>query len=118
MSSSRRSLGSVAAALLLSCAGRPPHAQPTSGYPNKLIRIIVPSPPGGPPDQIVRIIAPKLTTALGQPVIVENRAGAGGMRRHRLRRQDSRRTATPWLITTASHVEHSAFQRRTRRSTR
>src|SRR6266700_8013076 len=75
MSVSRRSLGSITAALLLACAGLPADAQPTPGYPSKLIRIIVPSTPGGPPDQIARMVATKLTTALGQPVIVENRAG-------------------------------------------
>lgn len=79
MSWSRRSFGLVTAALLLSCTGLPAKAQSTSGYPNKLVRIVVPSPPGGPPDQIARIIAPKLQTTLGQTVIVENRAGAGGM---------------------------------------
>ena len=68
------------AALLLSLApGRPRRRNRRPDYPNRLIRIIVPSPPGGPPDQIARIVAPKLTTALGQSVIVENRAGAGGM---------------------------------------
>ena len=79
MNLSRRSLGSITAALLLSCAGLPADAQPTAGYPSKLIRIIVPSTPGGPPDQIARMVATKLTAALGQPVIVENRSGAGGM---------------------------------------
>jgi len=79
MSLSRRSLATVTAALLLSSTGFSAEAQPTSDYPNRLIRIIVPSTAGGPPDQIARMLAPKLQTALGQTVIVENRAGAGGM---------------------------------------
>jgi tripartite-type tricarboxylate transporter receptor subunit TctC len=48
-------------------------------YPNKPIKVVVPSPPGGPPDLILRILVPKLSATLGQPVIVDNRAGAGGM---------------------------------------
>jgi len=108
MSLSRRSLGSITAALLLSCAGPPAHAQPTSGYPNKLIRIIVPSTPGGPPDQIARMVATKLTAALGQSVIVENRAGAGGMLGTAFVAKTPPDGYTV-LITTASHTFIPAF---------
>jgi tripartite-type tricarboxylate transporter receptor subunit TctC len=48
-------------------------------YPSKPIRFIVSFPPGGSSDLIVRAIAPKMSEKLGQPVVVENRAGAGGM---------------------------------------
>ncbi len=48
-------------------------------YPVKPVRLIVAFPPGGPNDLIARIISPKLADHINQPVIVENRAGAGGV---------------------------------------
>ena len=46
-------------------------------WPSKPIRVIVPTTPGAPPDLVARVLAEGLTTALDQPVIVDNRAGAG-----------------------------------------
>lgn len=50
-----------------------------SGYPNRPLKVIVPYAPGISPDVVARVIADKLSQALGQPVIIDNRAGAGGM---------------------------------------
>jgi tripartite-type tricarboxylate transporter receptor subunit TctC len=52
----------------------PSHAQP---YPTRPIKIIVPTPAGGPVDVIARLTATYLTSAVGQPVVVDNRPGAG-----------------------------------------
>lgn len=53
-------------------------AQAGTDWPNKSIRWIVPFPPGGAMDVIARAIGPKLSQSLGQPVVIENKAGAGG----------------------------------------
>jgi|SRR5579872_102541 len=47
-------------------------------YPDHQIRLLVPYPPGGGADFLARIVGPELSTRLGQPVVVENRAGANG----------------------------------------
>ncbi len=53
-------------------------AQAGTDWPNKSIRWIVPFPPGGAMDVIARAIGPKISQSLGQPVVIENKAGAGG----------------------------------------
>ena len=50
-------------------------AQP---YPSKPIRFIVPFPPGGTADLIVRLVSDKMTRSFGQPIVIDNRSGAGG----------------------------------------
>lgn len=60
------------------------HAQPAASsaspaYPTKPIRLIIPFPPGGPRDIQARLIGPKLFEAWGQPVVIDNRAGANGI---------------------------------------
>ena len=63
----------VLAALLVACAA---HAQ---NYPSRPIRIIVPYAPGGLPDTMTRLVGGKLADPLGQPIVVENMGGAGGI---------------------------------------
>ncbi|WP_291120358.1 tripartite tricarboxylate transporter substrate binding protein [Hydrogenophaga sp.] len=53
-------------------------AQGASDYPNKPIRVVVTFPPGGSADAVFRLLVPRLSEKLGQPVIVDNRPGAGG----------------------------------------
>ncbi len=68
-------LKALAAAALLAAAGG---ALAQDGYPSKTIRFVVPYPPGGPTDLMARMIGTELSKRLGQPVIVDNRGGAGG----------------------------------------
>lgn len=64
--------------LALALAGQQAQAQPSAPYPAKAVKIIVSFPTGGTTDSIARIVSNKLSAKWGQPVIVENRPGAGG----------------------------------------
>jgi tripartite-type tricarboxylate transporter receptor subunit TctC len=52
--------------------------QGAQAYPDRPIKLVVGSPAGSPPDVMARLLTDKMTSVLGQPVIVENRPGAGG----------------------------------------
>ena len=65
----------VLAAALYACAA----ASIAQSYPSKPIRLIIPAPPGGGVDTVSRAIAPRLSEAIGQPVVADNRPGAGTM---------------------------------------
>lgn len=72
-----RAIGLLAAACSL--MANPVHAQaPTTDFPARPIRMVITFPPGGSSDAVVRMLVPKLNEKLGQPVIPDNRPGAGG----------------------------------------
>ncbi len=68
-------IGHAALATLM-LAGTP--AMAAENYPSSTIRLVVPYPPGGTTDIVGRLVAEQMQARLGQPVIVENKAGAGG----------------------------------------
>jgi tripartite-type tricarboxylate transporter receptor subunit TctC len=55
-----------------------PFAAAAQTYPDKPIRYVVPYPPGGPLDTVARLLGQKVSERLGQPIIVDNKPGAGG----------------------------------------
>ena len=68
----------ISGSLALGAAALAPHAFAQPAWPVKPVRVIAPFPPGGTSDVIGRVIGAKLQEALGQTVLIENRAGAGG----------------------------------------
>ncbi len=69
----------AAAGLLLALTAAVPAQDGTRDYPNKPIRLIIPFPPGGSNDVVGRMIATQMGERLGRQVVVDNRAGAGGV---------------------------------------
>ncbi len=76
-------IAGFAFALAVTCTGARA-VETMHAYPNKPIRLLAPFPPGGPGDIVAREIGQRMSEAWGQQVVVDNRAGAGGMIAHDL----------------------------------
>ena len=70
----RRAFLSAASLLAMPVA-----ATAQSSWPDRPVRLVVPYPPGASTDSLGRLVAQRVAAALGQPVVVENRAGASGV---------------------------------------
>jgi len=53
-------------------------AQAQTAWPSKPVRVVLPFPPGGPSDMVIRLAAEKMQLALKQPIVIDNKPGAGG----------------------------------------
>lgn len=78
VSATRRALLGGALAVAAGLPWTAPAVAQGDAFPTKPLRFVVPYPPGGPLDSMARLLAEKVRESLGQPIIVENRSGAGG----------------------------------------
>jgi tripartite-type tricarboxylate transporter receptor subunit TctC len=72
------SRNAIARMLIAACLAAAPIPVFAQDFPSRPIALVVPYPPGGGNDLIARIVAAQMSPALGQPIVVENRGGAGG----------------------------------------
>jgi len=101
----RRSFIASTLAILASPIGA---ALAQTGWPSRLIRVVVPLPPGGSNDLVARLVADRLQAALGQPVIVENKpGGSGNIATEYVARQPA--DGYTLLVTPSSHVVNPSF---------
>ena len=107
----------IQAALALALAGV---AFAASAFPTRAVTIVVPAPTGGTADLVVRTITPRLAAALGVPVVVENKAGAGGVIAsqavaaaapdgHTVLMNYTSHAINPWLVAKLPYDSASAF---------
>ena len=106
----------ASAAALAATAAVPAFAD---AYPERMLKLLVPFPPGGGTDTAARIVMKKLSEQLGQPIVVENRPGAGGAVAYNelLRNKPDGYTLTIGSGNTVAHEpdeRQSAVQRRHR----
>ena len=80
------------------------HAGESSAYPSKPVRVIIPFSPGGGADQLARTLQPALSSALGQPLVLDNRGGASGIIGAELAARSAPDGYTMLLITTTHSV--------------
>jgi tripartite-type tricarboxylate transporter receptor subunit TctC len=73
-----KKVSGFAAALLLTVSAAVSAQQGTASYPNQPIKLMVPWPPGGGVDTSARLVSEPLAQRLGQPIVIDNRGGAGG----------------------------------------
>jgi tripartite-type tricarboxylate transporter receptor subunit TctC len=100
----------VGAATLCAVSASVPAQPVPKDYPNKPIRVIVPSPAGGPPDLVMRMLQPYYSASLGQTLVLDNRAGAGGVVGSATVAKAAPDGYT-WLFTTASHTNTPPFSK-------
>ncbi|WP_382156715.1 Bug family tripartite tricarboxylate transporter substrate binding protein [Hydrogenophaga sp. ANAO-22] len=105
----RAVLGATLATAAMGLAALPAVAQ--SAFPSKGLRIVVPFGPGGVGDLTARIVAEKLTSQLGQPVVIDNRPGAGGVVAAESVARSEPDGHTMFLMSNGTAVTASLFQK-------